>query len=368
MTAYSRGHLHNGDKYEVSVKALAFLLLLLTGSASAQLQRYKTVDPPQPGENIDQPCRYEASFPAGNKPVEAAWVTYDRGADISEFYSNADVLSFAVKNDLAMVLARQCPATRTSEKGEMDMYPEHGLGRSLFTALGSLGAESGHPELANAKLIILGFSGTGAYFGHFVAYAPTRVLAAILTNPGQTDPDNIDKIKLDAAGVAVPELIIAGGRDSVGGVVKPYAFYDHHRSEGAPWVYLVQNNIPHCCINNTRPFMLKWLQSVIDQRRPDAQRPLLPMNLKSGWYGSIQPCSTPYKDHWGLPLWNVCEAHIERAGKALPSGELPSGYFSTESLARAWLKYIKLPNHPKTSFARPDDPDFGDPTNTKPYR
>jgi dienelactone hydrolase len=368
MTAYSRGHLHNGDKYEVSVKALAFLLLLLTGSASAQLQRYKTVDPPQPGEYIDQPCRYEASFPAGNKPVEAAWVTYDRGADISEFYSNADVLSFAVKNDLAMVLARQCPATRTSEKGEMDMYPEHGLGRSLFTALGSLGAESGHPELANAKLIILGFSGTGAYFGHFVAYAPTRVLAAILTNPGQTDPDNIDKIKLDAAGVAVPELIIAGGRDSVGGVVKPYAFYDHHRSEGAPWVYLVQNNIPHCCINNTRPFMLKWLQSVIDQRRPDAQRPLLPMNLKSGWYGSIQPCSTPYKDHWGLPLWNVCEAHIERAGKALPSGELPSGYFSTESLARAWLKYIKLPNHPKTSFARPDDPDFGDPTNTKPYR
>ena len=55
----------------------------------------------------------------------------------------------------------------------MDMYPEHGLGRSLLTALNTIGRESGHPELGNAKLIVLGFSGTGAYFGHFVAYAPT---------------------------------------------------------------------------------------------------------------------------------------------------------------------------------------------------
>jgi hypothetical protein len=342
------------------------LLMLLSGSAMAQLQQYETIDPPQPGENIDLPCRYQASFPAKNRPVKAAWVTYDRGPDITRFYSDPDVLAFAAKNDLAMVLARQCPAIRTSEKGEMDMYPEHGLGRSLFTALKSLGDESGHPELADAKLIVLGFSGTGAYFGHFVAYAPKRVLAAILTNPGQTDPDNVDKIRLDASGIAVPELIIAGGRDNVGGVVKPYTFYDHHRADGAPWVYLVQNNIPHCCINNTRPFILDWLQTVIDERKPAPERPLLSMNLKSGWYGSIQPCETPYKDHWGLPLWNVCDAHIEPAGRSLPVGELASGYFATESLAREWLAYIKLSTHPRTSFARPDDPDFGDPTKFKP--
>lgn len=348
------------------MRKLVFLLLLTVGAAAAQLQQFKTVDAPQIGENIDQPCHYDASFPAGNKPVKAAWVTYDRGPDITAFYFDPDVLAFAAKNDLAMVLAHQCPATRTPEKGEMDMYPEHGLGRSLFTALHSLGEESGHPELAQAKLIVLGFSGTGAYFGHFVAYAPKRVLAAILTNPGQSDPDNIDKIKLDEDGVAVPELIIAGGRDNVGGVLKPYAFYDHHRSEGAPWVYLVQNNIPHCCINNTRAFMLHWLQAVIDQRKPDPQRPLLSMDLRSGWYGSIQPCPTPYKDHWGLPLWNVCEAHIERAGKALPNKEMPSGYFPTEALGREWLAFIKLPDHPKTSFSRPSDPNFGDPTKLNP--
>ena len=343
------------------IKSALLALLIMSGSAFAQLQQYKTVDPPRTGENIDQPCKYEASFPAGERLVKAAWVTYDRGPDITKFYSDPDVLAFAEKNDLAMVLARQCPATRTAEKGEMDMYPEHGLGRSLFTALDALGQEGGHPELGRAKLIVLGFSGTGAYFGHFVAYAPDRVLAAILTNPGQTDPDNIDKIKLDAKGVAVPELIIAGGRDNVGGVVKPYAFYDHHRAQGAPWVYLVQNNIPHCCINNTKPFIIDWLQAVIDARRPDPEKPLLSMNLTSGWYGSIQPCPTPYKDHWGLPLWNVCDAHIKRAGSTLPAKEMPAGYFPTESLAREWLTYIKLQDHPRTSFSRPDNPTFGDP-------
>jgi hypothetical protein len=139
----------------------------------------------------------------------------------------------------------------------MDIYPEHGLGRSLFTALEALVKQSGHPKLGKSKLIVLGFSGTGAYFGHFVAYAPDWVLAAVLTNPGQTDPDNIDKIKLDAKGVVVPKLIIAGGRDAVGGVVKPYAFYDHHRSQGAPWVYLVQNNIPHRSLANGQEFS-RW--------------------------------------------------------------------------------------------------------------
>jgi len=343
---------------------LTLLAVLFTSpTAHAQLQQYKAIDPPRPGENIAQPCQYEASFPAGDHPVKAAWVTYDRGPDITSFYTDPNVLAFAKKNDLAMVLAHQCPAARTSEgEEEMDMYPEHGLGRSLFTALATLGTESSHPELSKAKLILLGFSGIGAYFGHFVAYAPDRVLAAILTNPGQNDPDNVDTIKLDPNAIAVPELIVAGGHDTVSGVVKPYAFYDHHRAQKAPWIFLVQNNIPHCCINNIRPFLLDWLQAVIDARKPTPDNPLHPMHPTSGWHGSIQPCPTPYKDHWGLPLWNVCDAHIARSSEALPKNEMPAAFFPTEALAHQWLVYIKQQDHPKTSFPRPDHPEFGEPS------
>jgi len=33
--------------------------------------------------------------------------------------------------------------------------------------------------------------------------------------------------------VAVPELIIVGGRDTVGGTVKPYNFYKRYHAQGA---------------------------------------------------------------------------------------------------------------------------------------
>lgn len=158
----------------------------------------------------------------------------------------------------------------------------------------------------------------------------------------------------------VPELIVVG-HDTVGGTVKPYSFYKRYRRQGAPWIYLVQNNIPHCCINSTKPFMLDWLQEVIRIRRPNPKKPLLPIDLSTGWYGSIQPCEVVYKDHWGLPLWNVCDAHVERSEKALPSQEMPAGFFPTESLAHEWLTYIKQQDHPKNSFPRPNDPAFGEP-------
>jgi len=342
-------------------RGLLLSILLAGGSAVAQLQDYKATVVPRAGENVAQPCDYFASFPAGRREVKAAWVTYDRGPDITHFYSDPEVLAFARRNDVAMVLAIQCPAKRASEKGEMDMYPEHGLGRSLLSALNTIGRESGHRELGKAKLIVLGFSGTGAYFGHFVAFAPARVLAAILTNPGTDDPNNIDNIRLDEKGTAVPELIIVGGIDTISGTVKPYAFYEHHRPKGAPWVYLVQNNIPHCCINNTKSFMLHWLQKVIQVRQPDPEKPLMPMNVSTGWYGSIRPCKVIYKDHWGLPLWNVCDAHIERITRDRPSGEMPAGFFPTEALAREWLAYVQQQDHPKNSFPRPQDPSFGAP-------
>lgn len=107
--------------------------------------------------------------------------------------------------------------------------------------------------------------------------------------------------------------------------------------------------------------MLDWWQEVIHARRPVQGKPLSPMNTQHGWYGSIQACKTVYHDHWGLPLWNVCDAHVATTANDLPSQELPGGFFPTKSLGREWLAYIKQRTHPKNSFPRPQDPDFGEP-------
>jgi hypothetical protein len=107
--------------------------------------------------------------------------------------------------------------------------------------------------------------------------------------------------------------------------------------------------------------MLHWLQEVIQIRQPDPEKPLTSMNLSTGWYGSIRPCKVIYKDHWDLPLWNVCDAHIERTANDRPSGEIPAGFFPTEALGREWLAYVQQQDHPKNSFPRPRDPSFGAP-------
>ena len=71
----------------------------------------------------------------------------------------------------------------------MNMDPSKGIGRALFSALAQFADMSQHPELASAKLILLGFSGTGSLVGRFAAYAPDRVLAIIAANPGHNPLD-----------------------------------------------------------------------------------------------------------------------------------------------------------------------------------
>ena len=58
----------------------------------------------------------------------------------------------------------------------MNVDPSKGIGRALFSALTQLAQTSGHPELASAKLILLGFSGTGSLVGRLAEFAPDRVL------------------------------------------------------------------------------------------------------------------------------------------------------------------------------------------------
>jgi hypothetical protein len=69
--------------------------------------------------------------------------------------------------------------------GDLNMDPSKGIGRALLAALGQFAKLSGHQELASAKLILLGFSGTGSLVGRFAAYAPDRVLAVVATHPGR---------------------------------------------------------------------------------------------------------------------------------------------------------------------------------------
>ena len=92
----------------------------------------------------------------------------------------------------------------------MNVDPSKGIGRALLTALRQLAQSSGHGELGSAKIIILGFSGTGSLVGRLAEFAPDRVLAVIPTAPGHFDPLGVDTINLSIKTLAIPQLILVG--------------------------------------------------------------------------------------------------------------------------------------------------------------
>ena len=313
-------------------------------------QSFETTVNPLPDDNFAGPCHYDLILPAGRRSVRAVWVTFDRGRGIMKFYSDPDVVAFARRRDLGLMMPHQCPAKNApGGPEEMDMNPSHGIGRALFSALDQFSRQSAHPELATAKLILLGFSGTGALFAEFVGYAPDRVVTSILADPGHYDPVGMDNVRLPAAAISVPELILAGGADRVSGTQRPYDYFRQYWDRGAPWAFLVQNKTPHCCIINAKSLILAWVGQMIELRQPYASKPLRKIR-KRGWAGYIRTCPAEVHDGWGLPTWDACDASIQRAGHAAPNAMIPSAWFPSQRVAGAWLAFIKAPTHPTDSL------------------
>lgn len=303
-------------------------------------------------ENLADNCTFKMTIPAPDKPVKAVWLTYDRGFDIMKYYDDPVVTAFAQRHEIALVLAHQCPAKDppTRETGEMDMDMSRGVARSIDAALDDFGKQSGHAEIARAKLIVLGFSGMGAMFAQYVEYDPSRVLAAILANPGQGIPYGMETVNLSDDAVAVPQFIIVGAIDSRGGTQRPYEYFQRHWVRGAPWTFLVQNGIPHCCVINVKALMLAWLDEVIQARKSSSGFFDAKIDRHRGWTGYIRSCSTERMDSFRKHLWNVCAASIKRVKSKPPADEVPAAWLPSQHLAMKWLEFIQQKEHPEDSF------------------
>jgi hypothetical protein len=108
-------------------------------------------------------------------------------------------------------------------------------------------------------------------------------------------------------------LIIANGGDKVCGAERPYQYFKQYYERGAPWTFVVQNNIPHCCIGNAKNLILTWLEAMIKRRLPTViSKPLRPVSRRSGWSAFFKAELTATKDEWGVQncrcLVVVCES------------------------------------------------------------
>jgi dienelactone hydrolase len=309
---------------------------------------------PQPEEDLAADCRYEITLMDRSRTVRGIWVIFDRGRDMLRYYGDPDVHAFAQRNDLALLMPFHC---RAKSYQDINVDPTKGIGRALFAALTQFAQSSGRPELASAKLMVMGFSGTGSLVGRLAEYAPDRVVAVISTNPGHFDHLGVDTISLSPKAAAIPQFILAGGADAVSGTQRPYAYFRRYFDQGAPWTFAVQNKTPHCCISNAKALILQWLDSVVVRR----------LTRTTGWYGfirtaasEIENCPNPRpalvppwcqstRDSWGGANWSISAAKTDRRPNP-PEGMMPAGWLPTRGFAKQWLSFVAQPEHPVMSL------------------
>ncbi len=312
---------------------------------------------PLPDEDLASDCRYEITLTDRTRPIQGVWVIFDRGRDMLRYYGDPDVQAFARRHGWALLLPFHCSA-KAGTDGDMNMDPSKGIGRALFAALTQFADLSQHPELGSAKLILLGFSGTGSLVGRFAQYAPDRVLAVIAANPGH-NPLGLETIELSPKGMAIPQLIVAGSTDRITGTERPYTYFRKYFDQGAPWTFVAQNKTPHCCVINAKTLVLAWLEATAVQRLTrgrDTDRYGFIHTAAETKHGcpNVFPPAEPIwchgtKDAWGGDNWWVSGAAIGRQQDAR-EGLKPSGWLPNAEFAKRWLSFVTQKEHPITSL------------------
>ncbi|MBL8230521.1 MAG: hypothetical protein JNL98_18665 [Bryobacterales bacterium] len=307
------------------------IALSLVGLAAfgQSIQEWRTRVIPLPDEEILAPCEYRMVIPSASAEVKAAWVVFDRGQDYLKWYEDRQVRAFAEAQRLAIVLAMHC---RSKEREDMIVLPEKGVGRALFAALDQLAAASGHSEVASVGIIALGWSGAGSLVGRLAGYRPARYVAGIAYAPGQYEPLGMDTIELFGEALRSPQLVISNGGDKVSGTERPYAYFKKHFNRGAPWTFVVQSQLPHCCLQNAQSLILEWLRAVLGEGRPTG----------ASSYGYLAVEQTNVLDDWKRPTFNATSGRVGFRGKA-KRAELPAGWMPSRAFSQEWLALVGKP-------------------------
>jgi hypothetical protein len=190
--------------------------------------------------------------------------------------------------------------------------------------------------------------------GRFAEYSPDRVLAVIAGNPGHGDPMGVDTITLSPKAVLIPQLVLAGSDDRITGTQRPYADFRKYFDQGAPWTFVVQNKVPHCCIINAKALVLQWLDAVVVRR----------LTRSTGSYGFIKTRESEGGDcpKSAAPICVVARKTrgVARIGWSVPQastgvrnaplGMIAAGWLPDRKFAREWLSFVTKAAHPVTSL------------------
>jgi pimeloyl-ACP methyl ester carboxylesterase len=301
--------------------SLALLSLTVLGSMAMPLSAQTFDVSLPPGNNFDT-AEFRLWHPEG--------VQIFRGIVVLVPGSNGDGRGevedpawreLARKHDLALL------GVHMTDKRHAQMFIEHyvevskGSGAAFLEAVDRLAAESGHPELSQAPLLLWGMSAGGQFNYEFALWKPDRVLAFIVNKGGI-----YYSAQASEAAQQVPGFFFIGGTDLEFRNNIIAGIFAINRRAGALWALAVEPGVSHE-VAGSKDMAVLFFDELIPLRLPsvssagDEAPGLRPLDPKAGYIADPKS-------------WAIMPA------ADAPQTTYPTSWLPTETLARAWQKLV----------------------------
>jgi hypothetical protein len=241
--------------------------------------------------------------------------------------------ALAEKHDCALL----GPSYEQPEKAVCSMWcdPRNGSEQAFLRALGDLGQQSHHPELATVPWALWGHSGGANWVGNMLALHADRIAAAWLRSGtpriAPRDGSTATPPEMPAASCGVPTICNLGTREGVtvkdprfGGLwPNVEKFFKELRAKGGLIGVAVDPNSSHDC-GNSRYLAIPWFDACLSARLPDraGDATLKPMPTEGAWLAPL--------------LGNTAQRAAQFTGDKETAVWLPN-----ERVAKAWIEYGK---------------------------
>ena len=206
--------------------------------------------------------------------------------------------ALARKHDCALL----SPAYEQPQKADCQLWcdPRNGSSEAFLKALGELGRQSGHPELATVPWALWGHSGGGHWAGGMTFLHPERVAASWLRSgvpflEANPDRPDIKPHAIPPAALAIPIMCNPGTKEGVTVKEGRFArvwpaneqFFKAVRSKGGLIGVAVDPLSSHEC-GNQRYLAIPWLDACLSARLPKrAGDPLRAMPTDEAWLAPL---------------------------------------------------------------------------------
>lgn len=228
----------------------------------------------------------ELFLPRGTDSIHGVLIFINRGLD-EYAYDNREWRAMCARASCAL-LRLTLPRQDGPPASQLVRDARLGGGEALLALLRRLAQESGRTELAEAGLILWGFSAAGNFGPTFAQWQPSRTIGFVRYH------SNMRGIATDLPSMAnTPALIVAGERDDVAGVEDSERFWTAGREHGAPWAFVVHPGQPHWSVDGlleASPLMRSWIEGLFLQHArtssSGAEITHRPYSEEMGWVGN----------------------------------------------------------------------------------